>query len=328
MGNAKSKGGEGGDGGAGGGGGEGGGAAKAKTASKGGKAAAATFQRIEDKYETLDEVSDALRTAGLESSNLIIAFDFTKSTQWTGRKVRGGCGAIAAAYTPPRPNHNLTTPSPPPTPHPRTQSFGGRCLHWLDPEQKERNPFVKCTETIGRVLAQYDDDNKIPAFGFGDSTTLDRAVFPFFHDRPANGFEEVLARYKELVPKVIMAGPTNFAPAIDAACAIVAQTRMYHILLIIADGQVTSAKSTEAAIVRASEQPLSIVVVGVGDGPWDAMDDFDDNLPSRHFDNFQFVNATKVWEENPHNPDVAFAIAALMEIPEQYMAIRKLGYLG
>ena len=76
------------------------------------------------------------------------------------------------------------------------------------------------------------------------------------------------------------------------------------------------------------EALLAIVVVGVGDGPWDAMDDFDDNLPARHFDNFQFVNATKVWEDNPHNPDVAFAIAALMEIPEGYLAIRKLGYLG
>ena len=109
----------------------------------------------------------------------------------------------------------------------------------------------------------------------------------FFPDRPARGFEEVLARYKELVPKVVMAGPTNFAPAIEAACVIVAQTRMYHILIIIADGQVTNRAHTETAIVRASELPLSIILVGVGDGPWDTMDDFDDNLPDRRFDNFQ-----------------------------------------
>ena len=219
--------------------------------------------------------------------------DFTKSNQWTGRR-----------------------------------TFGGRSLHWLDPEGQVRNPYVMGMEVIGKVLAEYDDDNLIPAFGFGDSTTLDRSVFPFFPDRPSRGLDEVLMRYKELAPRVVMAGPTNFAPVIDAACAIVAQTRMYHILIIIADGQVTSTKHTEAAIVRASELPLSIILVGVGDGPWDQMDEFDDGLPERRFDNFQFVNLTKVAMENSRNPDVAFAIAALMEVPEQFLAIRKLGYIG
>jgi hypothetical protein len=88
-------------------------------------------------------VSDGLRTAGLESSNLVIAYDFTKSNQWTGR-----------------------------------HSFGGRSLHYTDPEGVVKNPYMVATEIIGKVLAQYDDDNLIPAFGFGDSTTLDRAVFP------------------------------------------------------------------------------------------------------------------------------------------------------
>lgn len=47
------------------------------------------FRTIKDNYETLDEVADALHEAGLESSNLICAIDFTKSNQ-----VRRGCTRV------------------------------------------------------------------------------------------------------------------------------------------------------------------------------------------------------------------------------------------
>lgn len=57
--------------------------------------------------------------------------------------------------------------------------------------------------------------------------------------------------------------------------------------------------------LNCSEYPLSIVLVGVGDGPWDMMREFDDNIPARAFDNFQ------VWC-NVHDHILAFHIQILL----------------
>ncbi|XP_031279044.1 E3 ubiquitin-protein ligase RGLG3 [Pistacia vera] len=255
-------------------------------------------KRIADIFSSLDQVICALREAGLESSNLILGIDFTKSNEWTGR-----------------------------------HSFNRKSLHAIGITP---NPYEQAISIIGRTLSPFDEDNLIPCFGFGDATTHDKYVFSFYPNQQyCHGFEEALARYREIVPLLKLSGPTSFAPIIDAAINIVeASNRQYHVLVIIADGQVTRNPDTPTgsfspqeqetinSIVAASHHPLSIILVGVGDGPWDSMKQFDDSIPHRSFDNFQFVNFTKIMSENTDisKKETAFALAALMEIPLQYKA--------
>ncbi|KAH1255012.1 E3 ubiquitin-protein ligase RGLG2 [Glycine max] len=289
-----------------------------------GKSLDRKYSRIGDDYKSLDQVTDALAKAGLESSNLIVGIDFTKSNEWTGGR-----------------------------------SFQRRCLHHIGHEQ---NPYEQAISIIGKTLSSFDEDNLIPCFGFGDASTHDQEVFSFYPDeRFCRGFEEVLERYRELVPQLklaalflcylcrLLAGPTSFAPVIEMAITIVEQSGgQYHVLVIIADGQVTRSVDTEhgqlsaqekktvEAIVKASEYPLSIILVGVGDGPWDMMKQFDDNIPARAFDNFQafvlsmFVNFTEIMSKNMDRSrkETEFALAALMEIPSQYKATLELNILG
>lgn len=264
------------------------------------------YSRIADDYKSFEEVTGALARAGLESSNLIIGIDFTKSNEWTGAR-----------------------------------SFNKRSLHDIS---NGPNPYEQAISIVGKTMSAFDDDNLIPCLGFGDASTHDQDVFSFYPEgRFCNGFEDVLNRYREIVPHLRLAGPTSFAPVIEMATTIVEQSGgQYHVLLIIADGQVTRSVDTEHgrlspqeqktvdAIVAASNFPLSIVLVGVGDGPWDTMKEFDDNIPARAFDNFQFVNFTAIMSKNvpQSRKETEFALAALMEIPSQYKATLELNLLG
>ena len=103
----------------------------------------------------------------------------------------------------------------------------------------------------------------------------------------------------------------------------------YHILFIIADGKVSDENETETvqAIIDASAFPLSIIMIGVGDGPWGTMIKFDDQVCEQSkFDNFQFVDYHAV-TKNSKSPDVAFALKTLMEIPEQFRIMKRLNYI-
>jgi E3 ubiquitin-protein ligase RGLG len=99
-------------------------------------------------------------------------------------------------------------------------------------------------------------------------------------------------------------------------------------LIIITDGDVSDIDEadTTKAVQEASMYPLSIVMIGVGDGPWSHMFKYDDSLTDRKFDNFQFVDYQSCMK-NSKNPELSFALNALMEIPKQYELIKNFGYL-
>jgi E3 ubiquitin-protein ligase RGLG len=254
------------------------------------------FQVIPDHYKSYEDVTEALRTAGLESSSLMIGIDMSRSNLWTGKRTYG------------------------------------RPLHEVDPRDG-LTAYSRVISCIGGALEELDDDKVIPMFRFGDAATTDKTVAGFDPSRPADpnfqGMREVLAAYHALVPSLVMSGPTTLAPAIEAAMQVVKASGQFHVLLLLTDGDVSDPKRDADAIVRASQYPLSIIIVGLGDGPFDTLRTFDDGLPKRVFDNCQSVILSEIEAQfaTTERPDLLLALHVLMELPEQYKEIRARGML-
>ncbi|KAL4218557.1 hypothetical protein ACF0H5_023291 [Mactra antiquata] len=244
----------------------------------------------QNRFQCLHDVSIAMKDEGLTKCGLIFGIDYTMSNKVQGEK-----------------------------------TFDGRSLHEISDDCL--NPYQEVICILGETLQPLDLDGLIPAYGFGDIRTKGDGIFPLKEVGSCVGFKEVLDTYNRITPNIKLHRPTNFAPLIKKAIDIVSATGKYHILVIAADGQVNAEEETISAIVEASNYPLSIICVGVGDGPWGMMKEFDDKIPKRNFDNFQFLNFYDV-VSHARNRQTAFALHALMEIPDQYHAIEELGLLN
>lgn len=265
--------------------------------------------KIADRYESYEGLQQGLRDAGLEKSNLIIAIDFTGSNKKQGKNTYA---------------KNM--------PEAEQKMFSN--LHWVHPQWP--NPYQQAITIISRTLATFDADQKYPVFGFGDTRTQDKSVFDIsLGEGSCTGVEQVMQAYQTILPTIKMDGPTSFAPAIEKALEIVhANNGAYHILIIITDGFITEdlEQLNIAMLKKASLFPLSIVIIGVGDGDgrgnFDQMKSLDDDVDNRLFDNVQFVQLNKIMSENKtdvQTMELEFAVKALMEIPAQYKAMQERG---
>ncbi|KAG7376968.1 hypothetical protein PHYPSEUDO_012368 [Phytophthora pseudosyringae] len=277
---------------------------------------------ISDHFRDFGAIQQALRNMNLETSNLMFAIDYTTA--------------------------NLTCGG---------QSFGGKCLHSLDPSGETLNPYQEALTRLGRVLVEFDDDRSIQVSGFGDAKTPDNAVFSFTPENPMDGcrsFNEIWQRYHDLTPTIKLGeAPANLGPVIRHATAVAREVAGFHMLIILVSSQVANEHlaDTAQAIVDASMLPLSIIVIGMGEGSWDNMEVLDDQLPQRQFDNFNFVSFQKVRhtateerkvfvhriQDDNAEPaaapcavdplDLLFTLQILMEVPTQFDCMCKLNLL-
>lgn len=143
------------------------------------------------------------------------------------------------------------------------------------------------------------------------------------------GIEEILTNYRKCVQTVTLYGPTNFALVINNTISIAQQFqdgKHYFVLLIITDGVICDMHNTKQAIVNASSLPISIIICGVGNADFAAMDELDSDdvrlgVDGRYAerDIVQFVPMNKFLSNHGTHvrSQAALAKEVLEEIPEQ-----------
>lgn len=147
-------------------------------------------------------------------------------------------------------------------------------LHCVSPDAPE-NPYIRAIKSVGSILAHYDDDNLIPAYGYGadiNGKTSHCFALNGDIDKPeVKGIDGVMMAYKKTLKRVSLSGPTFFSQVMEKAIEAAEKTKesnpyKYYIMLIITDGAIGDMVNTIRAIVRATDLPISFVIVGVGDG--------------------------------------------------------------
>jgi len=86
-----------------------------------------------------------------------------------------------------------------------------------------------------------------------------------------NGIDEVIGHYSKAINNVNLYGPTYFSQVLDEfnshteSIHVDAHNQHFKILLVITDGIINDMQKSIDQIVRGSDLPVGVIIVGVGD---------------------------------------------------------------
>ncbi|XP_066950988.1 copine-8-like isoform X1 [Macrobrachium rosenbergii] len=217
-------------------------------------------------------------------------------------------------------------------------------LHYFQPGVD--NQYSLAIKAVGEIIQDYDSDKMFPALGFGGRLPPDWKVSHefFLNGNPDNpycqGVAGILQAYYNALQTCGLYGPTNFAPVINHVAQFARNHQdgnNYFILLIITDGIICDIPDTKKALVEASNLPMSVIIVGVGDEDFSAMEQLDGDEHRLSFggkyaerDIVQFVELRRHLGHkhgSHHYSQALLAKDVLAEIPVQLVSwMRNHGY--
>lgn len=160
------------------------------------------------------------------------------------------------------------------------------------------NGYEKAITAVGSILSKYDTDQKFPVWGFGAKYDgVVRHCFQVGRSKEVHGVNGILEAYRGVFKTALtMSGPTVFTEVIELAAAQAISRQQlkplsYTILLLLTDGAVSDVEATKRTLQSIADAPLSIVIVGIGNADFSAMQ-FLDDFETRHSFNRDIVQVS------------------------------------
>nr|CAD1824332.1 unnamed protein product [Ananas comosus var. bracteatus] len=206
-------------------------------------------------------------------------------------------------------------------------------LHYIDPTGRP-NAYQRAILEVGDVLQFYDSDKRFPAWGFG-ARPIDGPVSHCFnlngstYQPEVEGIQGIMSAYISALYNVSLAGPTLFGPVINTAASIASRSftsgrQKYFVLLIVTDGVITDLQETKDALVKASDLPLSILIVGVGGADFKEMEILDADKGERLESSTGRVASRDIVQFVPlrdvQHGEMSVVQSLLAELPGQFMS--------
>ncbi|KAG8496548.1 hypothetical protein CXB51_007653 [Gossypium anomalum] len=205
-------------------------------------------------------------------------------------------------------------------------------LHYIDPSGR-LNAYQKAIYEVGEVLQFYDADKRYPAWGFG-ARPIDGPVSHCFNLNGSSnycevqGIQGIMMAYTSALLNVSLAGPTLFGHVINRASGVACDSlstgaKKYFVLLIITDGVITDLQETKDALVKASDLPLSILIVGVGGADFKEMEILDADKGERLESTTGCIASRDIVQFVPfrdvQSGEISMVGALLAELPTQFL---------
>lgn len=205
-------------------------------------------------------------------------------------------------------------------------------LHYIDPSGRP-NAYQRAILEVGEVLQFYDSDKRFPAWGFG-ARPIDGPVSHCFNLNGSSsyceveGIQGIMIAYNSALFNVSLAGPTLFGPVISTAAQIAGESlanneHKYFVLLIITDGVITDLQETKDALVKASDLPLSILIVGVGGADFKEMEILDADKGDKLESTTGRVTSRDIVQFVPlrdaQSGEISVVQSLLAELPSQFL---------
>nr|XP_027239521.1 copine-9-like [Penaeus vannamei] len=148
------------------------------------------------------------------------------------------------------------------------------------------NQYSLAIKSVGEIIQDYDSDVSCPWLWWPYSPNWEVSHEFFLNgtaDSPyCQGVAGILQAYYHSLQTVGLYGPTNFSPVINHVAQFARSHQdgnNYFVLLIITDGIITRyvlyLPDTRKALVSVSSLPMSVIIVGVGNEDFSAMEQLD-----------------------------------------------------